>query len=264
MLAGGRSGGEAHDADHRDRDHPARRVPKSVLGARAHRRGADRARRDVLRRRRRSVAYIHEAAAPRCSARTRSRSTATRARCSTPTSAFSGSGAEMRGLSAIDIALWDIFGQATGQPIHQLLGGLSRPKIRVYNTCAGYRYVRQNVGQLTENWGLPAGQAAGPVRGSRRVPEPRRRAGAEPARAGHHRHEDLAVRLRRRALRRPLHQPAGARPGARAVSQDPPRGRRQDGHHGRAAHRSGTCRPPSGSAGRSRSSSRSGSRIRSR
>ncbi|MEL6961767.1 MAG: mandelate racemase/muconate lactonizing enzyme family protein [Pseudomonadota bacterium] len=67
---------------------------------------------------------------------------------------FSGSGAEMRGLSAIDIALWDLFGQATGQPIHQLLGGLSREKIRTYNTCAGYRYVRQSVGQLTDNWGL--------------------------------------------------------------------------------------------------------------
>ncbi len=67
---------------------------------------------------------------------------------------FSGSGAEMRGLSAIDIALWDLFGQATGQPIHQLLGGLAREKIRTYNTCAGYRYVRQSVGQLTDNWGL--------------------------------------------------------------------------------------------------------------
>lgn len=48
--------------------------------------------------------------------------------------------AEIRGLSAIDIALWDIFGQATGQPIYQLLGGKSRDRIRVYNTCAGYRY----------------------------------------------------------------------------------------------------------------------------
>jgi L-alanine-DL-glutamate epimerase-like enolase superfamily enzyme len=40
----------------------------------------------------------------------------------------------------VDIALWDIFGRATGQPIHQLLGGLSRPSIRTYNTCAGYSY----------------------------------------------------------------------------------------------------------------------------
>ena len=36
---------------------------------------------------------------------------------------FSGSGAEMRGASAIDIALWDIFGQVTGQPIHALTIG---------------------------------------------------------------------------------------------------------------------------------------------
>ncbi|MCS6878820.1 MAG: mandelate racemase/muconate lactonizing enzyme family protein [Geminicoccaceae bacterium] len=67
---------------------------------------------------------------------------------------FSGSGAEMRGASAIDIALWDLFGKATGQPLWRLLGGLARPKIRTYNTCAGYRYVRSAKGQLTENWGL--------------------------------------------------------------------------------------------------------------
>jgi galactonate dehydratase len=75
---------------------------------------------------------------------------------------FSGTGAEMRGASAVDIALWDIFGQATNQPIHQLLGGLSRPCIRTYNTCAGYRYVRQNRGQLTDNWGLPQDDQSGP------------------------------------------------------------------------------------------------------
>ena len=72
----------------------------------------------------------------------------------------------MRGLSAIDIALWDLFGQATGQPIYQLLGGQTRPKIRVYNTCAGYRYVRTNVGQLTANWGLPRQRPRAPTRTS--------------------------------------------------------------------------------------------------
>jgi L-alanine-DL-glutamate epimerase-like enolase superfamily enzyme len=55
---------------------------------------------------------------------------------------FSGSGVDMRGLSAIDIALWDIFGQVTGQPIHQLLGGLTRERIRTYNTCAGYGHAQ--------------------------------------------------------------------------------------------------------------------------
>ena len=46
-------------------------------------------------------------------------------------------GTEIRTLSAIDIALWDIFGQYTNQPIYQLLGGKVRDNIKVYNTCAG-------------------------------------------------------------------------------------------------------------------------------
>ncbi len=75
---------------------------------------------------------------------------------------YRSTGVEMRGNSAIDIALWDIFGQATGQPIYQLLGGLTRDKIRIYNTCAGYRYVRSRPAQLVENWGLPAGETEGP------------------------------------------------------------------------------------------------------
>jgi galactonate dehydratase len=67
---------------------------------------------------------------------------------------FSGAGAEQRGRSAVDIALWDVWGQASGQPIHQLLGGAVRDDIRVYNTCAGYKYVRETAGQTTENYGL--------------------------------------------------------------------------------------------------------------
>ncbi len=47
-------------------------------------------------------------------------------------------GAEMRALSAIDIALWDLVGQDTGQPIYNLLGGRNRERIQVYNTCVGY------------------------------------------------------------------------------------------------------------------------------
>ncbi len=71
-----------------------------------------------------------------------------------------GSGAEMRAASAIDIALWDLAGQAAGQPLHQLLGGASRDSIRTYNTCAGYRYVRGESGQAVMNWGL--GRNEGP------------------------------------------------------------------------------------------------------
>ncbi len=50
--------------------------------------------------------------------------------------AYSGwAGAEMRAISALDIALWDILGQASSLPVYRLLGGPCRPSIPVYNTC---------------------------------------------------------------------------------------------------------------------------------
>ena len=211
-----------------------------------------------------AVAYVHESAAPRLLGKDPLAIDRHSRTLQDTYVGFSGSGAEMRGLSAIDLALWDLFGQSTGQPIHQLLGGLSRPKIRVYNTCAGYRYVRTQRRPADRELGPAEGAERGPLRGPRRLPQPRRRARAEPARAGHHGHEDLAVRLRGRGLGRNLHQRGGAQAGARAVPQDPRRGRRPDRHHGRAAHALEPARRPSGSPARSRSSSRSGSRIRSR
>lgn len=66
---------------------------------------------------------------------------------------FASSGVEMRGNSAIDIALWDLFGQITEQPIAQLLGGFTRQSIRTYNTCAGAGYMREG-GQTIANYGL--------------------------------------------------------------------------------------------------------------
>jgi galactonate dehydratase len=75
---------------------------------------------------------------------------------------FCGSGVEMRAASAVDIALWDLFGQAIGQPLYQCLGGLSHDKVRIYNTCAGYRYIRAQGGQKTGNWGLDAMSPSGP------------------------------------------------------------------------------------------------------
>ena len=51
---------------------------------------------------------------------------------------FTYSGAELRALSAIDIALWDLTGQELGQPIYNLLGGKVRDKIKIYNTVGSY------------------------------------------------------------------------------------------------------------------------------
>jgi L-alanine-DL-glutamate epimerase-like enolase superfamily enzyme len=62
----------------------------------------------------------------------------------------------MRAASAVDIALWDLWGQATGQSICQLLGGPSRDSIRVYNTCAGTQYVRNTAAVKTDDFGLSA------------------------------------------------------------------------------------------------------------
>jgi L-rhamnonate dehydratase len=41
-------------------------------------------------------------------------------------------GIALHALSGIDIALWDIAGKAAGKPVHELLGGAKREKVRAY------------------------------------------------------------------------------------------------------------------------------------
>ncbi|MCV9938993.1 mandelate racemase/muconate lactonizing enzyme family protein [Boseaceae bacterium BT-24-1] len=74
--------------------------------------------------------------------------------------AQSSTGAESRATSAVDIALWDLFGKVCGQPVHQMLGGLCRDKQRIYNTCAGTKYVRSSNIKPVSNWSL--GENEGP------------------------------------------------------------------------------------------------------
>jgi L-alanine-DL-glutamate epimerase-like enolase superfamily enzyme len=75
---------------------------------------------------------------------------------------FASSSAEIRAASVIDIALWDIFGQAMGQPIYQLLGGASRERIRAYNTCAGYNYNTRTVARRSIVAGTEKPKREGP------------------------------------------------------------------------------------------------------
>jgi L-alanine-DL-glutamate epimerase-like enolase superfamily enzyme len=49
-------------------------------------------------------------------------------------------GTEMRVLSAIDLALWDLLAKSLHLPVYRLLGGRSNPEIRLYNTCFGFKY----------------------------------------------------------------------------------------------------------------------------
>ena len=101
--------------------------------------------------------YIHEALAPRVIGRD-PRQIDKLSKDLTGYLGFRATGAEMRGNSAFDIALWDILGKLTNQPLAQLLGGFSRDRIRTYNTCAGTAYMRSNKGQGSSNWGLDVHQ----------------------------------------------------------------------------------------------------------
>src|SRR5215213_11523178 len=85
-------------------------------------------------------------------------------RAARPYVGFCGTGAEIRAVSALDVALWDLAGQAAGKPLYQLLGGAVRADIRVYNTCAGPDYVSQSSDVRPQNFGL-AGTA--PAHGRR-------------------------------------------------------------------------------------------------
>ena len=98
-------------------------------------------------------AYIHEVLAPRVIGRD-PRQIDKLSKDLTGYLGFRACGAEMRGNSALDIALWDILGKLTNQPLAQLLGGFSRERIRTYNTCAGTGYMRTDKGQSSKNWGL--------------------------------------------------------------------------------------------------------------
>ncbi|MEA3406846.1 MAG: mandelate racemase/muconate lactonizing enzyme family protein [Chloroflexota bacterium] len=52
---------------------------------------------------------------------------------------FGQKGTYIEAISAIDIALWDILGQAVGEPVHLLLGGAFRDSIHAYATGCYYR-----------------------------------------------------------------------------------------------------------------------------
>ena len=67
---------------------------------------------------------------------------------------YGNKGLEMRCLSAVDVALWDILGQHSGQPVWQLLGGTSHPEgVPIYNTCASAGYAQGTPG-ITRSAGV--------------------------------------------------------------------------------------------------------------
>ena len=52
-------------------------------------------------------------------------------------SGYRGGAVTMSAISGIDIALWDVAGKLAGQPIHRMLGGACRDRIKMYHATGG-------------------------------------------------------------------------------------------------------------------------------
>ncbi len=109
-------------------------------------------------------AYLHEEIAPILIGREALAIDAI-ARDLVPYLGFRSTGVEMRAASAVDVALWDLFGKSVNKPVVQMLGGWTRQQIRTYNTCAGAQYMRKAETQSTRNWGIDAGSERHAVSG---------------------------------------------------------------------------------------------------
>ena len=107
-------------------------------------------------------AYLHEHVAPRLIGENPLDIGRIAAKLS-PYVGYRSPGVELRGNSAIDIALWDLFGKVCNQPLAQLLGGFARDRIRTYNTCAGTGYMKNERGQNSANFELRDATHAEPL-----------------------------------------------------------------------------------------------------
>lgn len=89
-----------------------------------------------------AAAFIHEVIAPHLLGENPLDIERHRRRLYDSTHVYGNRGAEMRAISAVELALWDLLGKEAGLPLYRLLGGASRDRIAIYNTCAGPLYAR--------------------------------------------------------------------------------------------------------------------------
>ena len=85
---------------------------------------------------------------------------------------FGRRGVGIHALSGIDIALWDLCGKALGQPVHRLLGGAHRDRVRAYASTL-MPETPAEAGREAERWaarGSPRSSWAGAASGGRSTP----------------------------------------------------------------------------------------------
>ena len=116
-----------------------------------------------------TVAYVHETCAPHLIGRDplcrEARMRELSSKIGNHFNGFPTRSVEVRGNSAIDIALWDLDGKSLGVPLYRLLGGRTRERVRIYNTCAGGSYnnrLRQNYNTELVSRDTPPPAAIGP------------------------------------------------------------------------------------------------------
>ena len=68
-------------------------------------------------------------------------------------------GLPIMAISAVDIALWDLIGKATGQPVWRLLGGKTKDAIPIYSTDDVAKY--HELGFTRFKLAMPHGPADG-------------------------------------------------------------------------------------------------------
>ena len=141
------------------------RVPELALGAGAHRRRAGRPGRDLLRPRR-SSAYIHESVAPYLLGKDPLRSTGISRVLLNPISASAAPAWRCAAPPRSTSRCGTSSARRPASRSTSCSAALSRDRIRIYNTCAGYRYVRSQPTADSRQLGPAAATPTAPTRTS--------------------------------------------------------------------------------------------------